>query len=356
MHKLIRVPVHLIRRLIGKPKTVRILAAGPATRHFCPWDEEAEIWSLNRFWRAVDEKTGEPWVKRWDRWFEIHQPSVHLAENDGTTKPHIDWLLAEHDFPIYFLQEADKYPSGVQYPLADIIPEFRGCLTSSIGYMVALAIHEGFDRIELYGVEMVQGSEYYWQKSGLLRLLGRAEGEFIDVYTPPNSSLLRDVMYGMDDKEAHYDNWLRIKLHEVKKAGFLINKHLHTASGVAQGIGFVMNNIVSLHPELLETKLPTTITALLRHWRGEARQLEGSANVASGMRQQIVEELSYREVEVEDNIDVAGGGTSLGADIKVTHIKSIDDALKFVETDWELFKQDWEDDMEVEDGERETTA
>lgn len=314
MHKLLRIPKHYLMRLLGRPRTVRILAAGPATRSLCPFDEEAEVWSLNRFWRAVDDN-GEPWVKRWDRWFEIHPPVTHDIESEETAKnPHREWLEEEHDFPIYFLQDSDRFPSGVHYPIEKIGPEFDGYLSSSISYMMALAIHEGFDRIELYGVEMPVGSDYFWQRPNMMWLIGLAEGEGIEVFIPPQSSLKGEPMYAYQDFETNYDNRLRAELNTVKRHGRIVEKALKVHKGAVQGVNEVIRNIQEHVPEVLENKtLKEVLSGVLQHYKAKAREYEGAINHFEGHRQRIVEELSYRNTDYQPDEDtnVAGGGTEL---------------------------------------------
>jgi hypothetical protein len=146
------------------------------------WD----IWTMNDAWT---------WIKRADRWFEVHskwlyewvgrRPSAHVRK------------LSRFEGPVYMLYPDERIPNAIQYPLESVIETIgRPYLTSSIAYMIALAIHEGAEEIGIWGVDMATGSEYEHQRPCTEWLLGVAAGRGIKVTLPEGCSLLSGYLYG----------------------------------------------------------------------------------------------------------------------------------------------------------------
>ncbi len=207
-------------------------------------DSEAdEVWSLNHAWRKD--------FKRLDRIIEIH-PIEQLAWHgihggkEEVDYLHFQWLQKKHDVPIYTYQDYSegsildqvgpmldgalkagklteeayqkqcetykdliesppRIPSSVEYDFSQLDEIFEHLqrnnkaeavyMTSSLSYMMALAILEGFDRVEVYGVEMGAGTEYAYQKAGLEMLVGYAMGKGIDVWFPDNCAMMNARPY-----------------------------------------------------------------------------------------------------------------------------------------------------------------
>jgi hypothetical protein len=97
------------------------------------------------------------------------------------------------------MERYDEIPSSVAYPVDEVVANIGiPYFTSSVSYMLGLAMLEGFDRIELYGLDMASETEYAYQKAGTEFLLGMAMGRGIKVYVPEKSLLLRAGLYGYD--------------------------------------------------------------------------------------------------------------------------------------------------------------
>lgn len=69
-------------------------------------------------------------------------------------------------------------------------------MTSSIAYMQALAIAEGFEEIAIVGVDMAADSEYAAQKPCCEYLIGLAKGRGIKNWLPETCGLLDGPLYG----------------------------------------------------------------------------------------------------------------------------------------------------------------
>jgi hypothetical protein len=70
------------------------------------------------------------------------------------------------------------------YPLAEVIADFNtDYFSNTVDYTLALAIHEGFMEIDLYGVNMSNPGEYAYQKPGVEFWIGMAMGRGVNVRT-----------------------------------------------------------------------------------------------------------------------------------------------------------------------------
>lgn len=161
-------------------------------------DPAVEIWGINELWK---------YVPRWNRWFEIHDDeTLGVTKRDlseGEQKRHLEWLSKQPaDKPIYMQPQfvrSGKFPGAVEYPLAQMIEMFGRYFTSSIGYMLALAIAEGYTWIGLYGIDLASDVEYQQQRPNTEYLIGLARGKGITIEIAKASALLKaGHLYGFE--------------------------------------------------------------------------------------------------------------------------------------------------------------
>lgn len=179
------------------PRKIAILGSAESTRDDAPFDDPSwEIWGLA--WRYYDHE-------RMDRCFEIHDeylwPRYTKAELYGA------WLkdprsASGDPVEVYTLPQVQaRYPGCKPYPF-DAARDLMGrtYFTSSFSYMLALAILEGATEIGIWGVDLVDGEEYEYQRPAAEYLLGIARAKGIEVTIPPTSSLLKSsFIYGIDE-------------------------------------------------------------------------------------------------------------------------------------------------------------
>ncbi len=154
--------------------------------------DKYEIWGLNQLYMLMPDITDKA-----TRWFQIHHEH-RFMEGDPNT---IAWMKKDHGFPIYVREEyVDEYPNAVAYPKHEIISKFGRYFTSQIAWMMALAIHEGFEEVHLYGIHMARDDEYYMQKGCIEYFLGMMDGMGIKYFNPPHSEILHtSFLYGFED-------------------------------------------------------------------------------------------------------------------------------------------------------------
>ena len=197
-----------LRELRKGKKTVAIVGLAPTSCSLAPFDdEEVEIWALN-------EAHAFPWLTRATRWFQIHDSDSwkrYIAKRD--VRGHFDWLKRNPlDIPIYMQYHQDIIPKSIGYPIHEVIDlvfaNFRRgdakvkYFTSTLAYMMGIAMLENFERIEIYGFEMADEIEYVTQKACAEFWIGYAMGRGVEVYTPPHCQILYSVLYGGNEQGA----------------------------------------------------------------------------------------------------------------------------------------------------------
>ena len=152
-------------------------------------DPEWEIWTCNDAWT---------WAPRITRHFEIHSPEI-FSWPMRRAPGHLDWL-AQTDATVYMLEHYEDFPSSVAFPLQECIKELSSgrlpYFTSTIAYMLALAIMERPQTIGIWGVDMASQSEYANQRPCCEWLIGIAEGRGIEMVIPDNCQIMKGPMYG----------------------------------------------------------------------------------------------------------------------------------------------------------------
>ena len=135
------------------------------------------------------------------RWFDLH---LH-----DTSKRHSAWWeWAIENQPMCFFQEAHReLKNSAAYPIEEMESRFGHYFTSSIAYMLALAMARGAKWIGLYGIDMACGGEYYYQRACCEYLIGLARGSGIKVEIPKGSALLHSPwLYGYDQRRPTTEN------------------------------------------------------------------------------------------------------------------------------------------------------
>ena len=88
-------------------------------------------------------------------------------------------------------------PNAIEYPLQEVSDLVGDYYNSSIAYMLALAIFEEYDKIGIWGVDMIgQGEpghadEYRDERPNCEYLIGFAKAKGIEIYLPDECPLLK---------------------------------------------------------------------------------------------------------------------------------------------------------------------
>ena len=209
-------------------KKVSLIGFGSNTRALAPWtDPTHELWAMNQAYLYMS--------RRADRWFELHRPE-HTP--DMRDPAYMDWLKA-CPVPVYMQDVYEEIPSSVRFPIDRLIAHFHlDYFTSSVAFMLALAIMEGFEEIHVYGIDLITDEEYQVQKPCVEWWMGVAAGRGITLYVPPESALCKQAFrygYEVAAKFGGIDLNYAVKLveeHTGKQQDAL--RMYHTHSGALQ--------------------------------------------------------------------------------------------------------------------------
>jgi hypothetical protein len=165
---------------------IAIIGSAPSSVHLAPYgDPSWTIWGCSPGAAAV--------VKRADAWFEIHP----LSDEKVFTPDYMAWL-GKFPKPVYTTGLDPRVPNAVVYPKDEMVAKHgRYFFTSSVAWMLALALEHNPSTIGLWGIDMSAVEEYSQQRPGCHFFLQLAASRGIQVITPAESDLLRPPMlYG----------------------------------------------------------------------------------------------------------------------------------------------------------------
>jgi hypothetical protein len=204
---------------------IALVGSAPTSIGLAPFDDpEWTIWGCS--------PGGRHYLRRLDAWFEVHRWSDADPEYN-------EWLRGLK-CPVYLTDRRDDVPASLAYPQDEILAKYPGLarsfFTSSLAWMLALAIEQKADEIGLWGVDMAASEEYAHQKPGCHFFMLEAERRGIKLTVPPESDLLRPVaMYGFDAsakkvKFAARRQELEQRLAEVEQRCAVLDREFNNAT------------------------------------------------------------------------------------------------------------------------------
>ena len=227
-------------------RKVAIVGFAPGSRPEAPYDDpEWEIWTLNNAYVWADNN-------QIHRWFDIHDEFI-LTWDLRRGPDHLERLagFAATGKPVYLWDADPRIPGSVRFPAEDVMAVAGAYLTSSISWMLGLALLEGFEHIGVWGVDMSTHSEYADQRPGCEYLIGYLRGKGIRVDIPESCGLLKGHVYSRgrdraDGTHLTHDqfkrrlNALMQKESELAKKEQEIEFYLHQLDGSAREVRFWM--------------------------------------------------------------------------------------------------------------------
>ena len=172
--------------------------------------ESTEVWSLADAFVRLD---------RVDAHFELH-PFQHLSAIWGREWVECLHFMQKFRGTVYVKDTVRSVPNSVVYPLAEVrqglgLPDDWKYFSSTLAYMIALAIHKGFKTIKLFGFDLAVGEEYEYQKANAEFCLGLAMGRGIKVVLPKNCPLLKGELYSLGNESGIDGAWVRNRLRAI---------------------------------------------------------------------------------------------------------------------------------------------
>lgn len=172
-------------------KSVAIVGANELTQHYGLNAETDEVWALGSVYNTFP-------VQFMTRYFELHPR--WMLESDKYKPGHlekVEELLAPR-VPVVWARD---YPLRAAFRLCD--PFTRGGIKqrvfrSTIDFLIAAALVEDFERIELYGIDMGSSTEHKYQVPSASFWIGLATGRGVEVELPEETTLLRGKVYAYE--------------------------------------------------------------------------------------------------------------------------------------------------------------
>lgn len=232
---------------------IAIVGTAEFSRVDAPYNDKSyEIWGQG-FW--------SPEVKRFDRWFEVHDLDIPLlgSGNGKTGHEQNDNILTESPFagsgkPIYIQRPHPAIPNGVVYPIEEMLLLFGvRHATSTTAFMMMMAIkmlrptlsrtEKPRDRLGLWGIEMIESEEYRLQRAGVEHFLGMCVTLNIPVTLPDGCDLRATAKIYAYEKETGKEKKLRLfredsqaKLARLEDQGEALNKKISFHHGVHRAL------------------------------------------------------------------------------------------------------------------------
>jgi hypothetical protein len=145
-----------------------------------------------------------------DSWLEHYRVwiSQYKTEDQMIKKTVVRWhgmveelrRINETKTPLYTCKVHPLVPTSIEYPIKEVVAYFGDdYFSSSFDYAIALAIYEGYERIDLWGVNMSASDEYVYQRPSFSYWLGMAKGMGINFQIHGETELLKtskNYLYG----------------------------------------------------------------------------------------------------------------------------------------------------------------
>jgi hypothetical protein len=214
-------------------REVAIVGAATSTRHLVnDLPPHVERWGQNNLYVAG-------FLREADVWFEMHPRTLYDTQIAARRPSNYIGWLAEFQGPVYMWQLQPGIPNSTRYPFVKVVEDVGDYLTSTIAYMLALAIHERAKVIHIYGVDMASRGDYADQRPCCEYLIGLARGRGIEVRIPEQSLLLKGPVYGTGDRitDAQFTN----RLADLQRSYAETQHHLQRLEGAIREAQFWAN-------------------------------------------------------------------------------------------------------------------
>jgi hypothetical protein len=172
---------------------IALVGADPATKQGAPYGEaDCAIWACSmRHMAGKPDGSMGPDIPRWDAWFELHVPMGLHVPSGKVVEDYAAWVRTQP--AVYVRDPKEMFAGAIAYPEAELKKQFGPFFfTSSVAYMMALAIAQGPTEISVWGVTM-QCADYRQQIPGFHYFTQRAREAGITVTVPKGSTLFNTL-------------------------------------------------------------------------------------------------------------------------------------------------------------------
>lgn len=185
-----------------KVKNKKLLIIGSApSKSEAPYDDLTyDVWAISG--AVASESLGSKRVEPTDnnKWNDVYRVDVFFEMHKPEHHPECLGKLATCGKPVIMLKKEKSIPTSEAYPVEEVATALGEEFSSSIAYMMALAIYLGYEEIKIYGVYLMHETEYMSQRPGFKYYLGIARAKGIKVWAQENTCLTSSAWrYGYDD-------------------------------------------------------------------------------------------------------------------------------------------------------------
>ncbi len=165
-------------------KKIALVGTSPSCWRDAPFgDDSWEIWSVSGCYEAIP---------RYNAWFELHKEEEVLT---GMAPAYTEFCKEAGD-KLFVFEKMQRFPEATLFPRNEILAEFGEYFTSSIAWMLGLAISMKPQEIGLWGIDMISpDNEYHRQRACCEYYVGLAKGKGIKVTIPEKSALCKGGLY-----------------------------------------------------------------------------------------------------------------------------------------------------------------
>ncbi len=176
-------------------KKVALIGSAPSSVRLAPYhDPSWEIWGVSPGTYGI--------MPRVTAFFELHlwEPGVPWLSPE-----YVQWLkaLPQRGVTLWTGAPIPDIPGASVLPADEILAEFDPCSwfpTSSLFWMMAMAMKQGATKIGMWGVDMAATSEYELQRAGIHYMTYIARQRGIEVGVPHESDVFTPrFKYGVDE-------------------------------------------------------------------------------------------------------------------------------------------------------------
>ena len=187
---------------------------------------------------------------RKDVWYETHrwEPQTPGFPQDPVAKP---WYSPEYvrfielfEGPVMMSEVPPTVKNAVIYPYAYMVAKYGPYhFTSSVAWMIALALEFKPKAIGLWGVDMAAHEEWASQRPGCQHFLGLALRMGIEVVLPPESDLMQPTtMYGVCEISERHIKWTA-RLRELQTRRNVAQAGVNSASAEVTFLNGAIENM-----------------------------------------------------------------------------------------------------------------
>lgn len=185
-----------------KSRKLCIIGSAPSMAD-APYDDPSfDIWAISgavyskHLSPAFPDSDDNKWncVTRVDALFEMHKRDKWESKRER---------LAACGLPVVMQAKEPEIPTSQVYPVDRVAADVGEEFSSTIAYMLALAIRANYKEIYVYGVNLLHETEYASQRPAFKYYLGIARERGIMVWAPTETRLTVPAWrYGYDDVDS----------------------------------------------------------------------------------------------------------------------------------------------------------